>query len=99
MSSDEAHAALNQKLAAKFEELYTSRGNPTELDDAFVKEYFSVLDDNASFSNNAPKSATAHFGSSPGGSLLHVDVAELGVFFVRSGEDRESISDTLVHSS
>lgn len=93
MSSEEAHAALSQKLAAKLEELLASRGNPTELDDAFIKEYFSVLDNDERFSGDL-QFADAYFGSSSEGSLLHVDVSRVGVFVVRSGTERESILGT-----
>jgi len=98
MSSQDAHVAIDQKLAAKFEELFASRGNPTELDDAFIQEYFSVLDDeveDTGFAWDKKQETFAHFGS-PTGSLLKVVIpSKEKQLFVKGGLDGESIIATM----
>lgn len=76
MSTTDA-ALIDQRSIASFEKLYTSKGSPSELDEAFVAAYFRAVNNEA-----APvlHKATAELGSS--GNLKQVILPGLGKKFV-----------------
>jgi hypothetical protein len=57
---------LDEKFASIFEDLYTSKGNPSMLDEAFVGDYFRAIadhEDNNEDALQAPHSANARLSS------------------------------------
>ena len=104
-----SHDAIHRKAAAKFKELHASYGKPTKLDNAFLKEYFSVFSDKhkhqPEHEHPYDSIADAHLGKSAEAGttgtgtelLLNVQIDRLKRRFVANlGSHGESILATIM---
>lgn len=73
----QAQDDTNQESLAKFEQLYVQRGQPTELDEDFLQEFFEIttpVDSEAVGEPRAPHTTNAHLAERAAKKLVRVSI-------------------------